>query len=247
MLHSAKELDGLRLVARDGEIGHASGVFFDDQKWTIRHVVARTGGWLSGRDVLISPHSIEPIVPGEAGLKVALTQAQIRDAPAVDTDKPVSLQQQVPYYDYYRYPYYWSGPSLWGTGTYPLLIDVSAIAAPADTGEAAAEGDPHLRSSTEVIGYRVHARDGEIGHVKDFLFDDRSWEIGALVVDTGHWLPGQRVLLPPQRVHAVDWGAREVRVNATRETIKAAPPCRAGEPVSDDEVARAHRLFDAAP
>jgi hypothetical protein len=38
-------------------------------------------------------------------------------------------------------------------------------------------GDPHLRSSTNVIGYYIQATDGEIGHVEDFLVEDSSWAI----------------------------------------------------------------------
>jgi hypothetical protein len=65
--------------------------------------------------------------------------------------------------------------------------------------------DPHLRSARAVTGYHIHAMDGEIGHLLDFLIDDESWEIRNLIIDTRNWLPGPHVLLAPESVVAVDW------------------------------------------
>src|SRR5690242_15404060 len=57
MLHSIQQRYGEKLRATDGEIGHVRDFYFDDKTWTIRYLVADTGGWLSGRQVLISPHA----------------------------------------------------------------------------------------------------------------------------------------------------------------------------------------------
>ncbi|HET6599357.1 MAG TPA: hypothetical protein VFG60_05290, partial [Burkholderiaceae bacterium] len=92
MLCSIKKLDDFDLAARDGEVGHVRGAYFDDEQWVIRHVVVRTGGWLSHRDVLISPHSIETLDRGRSLLVSNLSRQQIEEAPGIDTDKPVSRQ-----------------------------------------------------------------------------------------------------------------------------------------------------------
>ena len=55
MLRSIKQLHGAKLGASDGEIGHVKDFYFDDQNWAVRYVVADTGSWLPGRQVLISP------------------------------------------------------------------------------------------------------------------------------------------------------------------------------------------------
>ena len=52
--------------------------------------------------------------------------------------------------------------------------------------------DPHLRSTEAVAGYHIHAVDGEIGHVEDFLLEVADWSIHYLVVDTKNWWPGNR-------------------------------------------------------
>jgi len=257
MLYSAKEIDGLKLAARDGEIGKAREVYFDDQRWVIRHLVADTGGWLSGRRVLISPHSIERVDAGEGRLELNLTRSQIENAPDIDTDKPVSRQQQVPYYDYYGYPYYWAGPGLWGLGAYPMAGSAMAMRArEGDTGvppevDAVAEAereasDPHLRSSDEVIGYDVKATDGDIGHIEDFLFDDRTWQIRYVVVDTRDWLPGRLVLVSPDWVSEVDWNTRVARFEVSRDAVEASPEYQPGRGLSDDDVQRVQRHYESS-
>ena len=79
------------------------------------------------------------------------------------------------------------------------------------------------RSASDVPACVIQARDGEIGHVDDFLLDDRSWTIRWLVVDTGKWLPGKHVLVAPDWVEDVASTERAVRVGLTRAQIESAP------------------------
>ncbi len=58
MLIKAKTLTGYTLKSLDGEIGTVKEFYFDDQHWTVRYLVADTGIWLPGRQVLISPHAL---------------------------------------------------------------------------------------------------------------------------------------------------------------------------------------------
>jgi len=53
-----------------------------------------------------------------------------------------------------------------------------------------------LGKASAIREYKILASDGEIGAVKDLLFDDRTWTARWLVVDTGSWLFGRKVLLP---------------------------------------------------
>ena len=45
MLRSVQEIYGKKLGASDGEIGHVTDFYFDDQNWTLAHLVPATGGW----------------------------------------------------------------------------------------------------------------------------------------------------------------------------------------------------------
>ena len=66
----------------------------------------------------------------------------------------------------------------------------------------------------------IHAVDGEIGHVEDFMVDDETWRIHFLVVDTADWLPGKKVLLSPQWINRVEWADSSVYFDLTRESVE---------------------------
>ena len=61
-----------------------------------------------------------------------------------------------------------------------------------------------LWNASAINGYAIKASDGQIGTVSDFLFDDASWLVRWLVVDTGNWLSGRKVLLPPSVLGQLD-------------------------------------------
>lgn len=92
-----------------------------------------------------------------------------------------------------------------------------------DMPERRATSDPHLRSSEVVIGYHVQALDGPAGRVTDLVVDDTTWSIESLVVDTGNWFPGPRVLVAPETVRRIDWPWRKVHIGLTREEVRSSP------------------------
>ncbi|MGE5138284.1 MAG: PRC-barrel domain-containing protein, partial [Rudaea sp.] len=65
--------------------------------------------------------------------------------------------------------------------------------------------------------------DGEIGHLEDLIFDEESFRINYLVVDTGGWLGGKKVIVPPSWVKDVEWSTGGIPVDLARETIKNSP------------------------
>jgi hypothetical protein len=103
------------------------------------------------------------------------------------------------------------------------------------------QGDPHLQSTREVIDYYIEARDGDIGHVEDFIIDDEAWAIRYLVVNTRNWWPGKKVLVAPQWISEIRWGDAQVHVDMTREHIKDSPEFDPAAPVNR---AYEERLFD---
>ena len=219
MLSKAKTLNGYKLEGLDGEIGKVEEFYFDDRYWTIRYLVADTGNWLSGRKVLISPYALNSVIKSEKHLSVDLTKKQIQDSPSWDSHKPVSRQFEDDYYGYYGWPAYWSGSSVWGD--YPYIERDRNKWGQFTKGTKA--WDRHLRSTREVTGYNLHALDGEIGHIEDFVVDDETWAIRYLIVGTKNWWPGKKVLVSPQWIERVSWGERKVFVNLSRGTIKQSP------------------------
>jgi hypothetical protein len=86
------------------------------------------------------------------------------------------------------------------------------------------DGDPHLRSVAAVTAYRIHATDGEIGHVEDFLVDDAGWGIRFIVVDTRNWWPGEKVLISPRSARRIEAADRLIHLGVDRQKVKNGPP-----------------------
>ncbi|OGB26659.1 MAG: hypothetical protein A3I66_03705 [Burkholderiales bacterium RIFCSPLOWO2_02_FULL_57_36] len=251
MLQSARKLKGFAIAATDGDIGKVTDIYFDDQKWAIRYFVVDTGGWLTGRKVLISPISIQEVDWERHSVRVALTRQQIKASPGIDTEQPVSRQQEAEFYRHYDYPLYWTGPLLWGFGAFPPLGDLlHRGGAPAeDMGDETDldHEDSHLRSSNEVIGYDIRETNDLIGHVEDFLFDSRDWSIRFMIVNTRQWWPGKHVMISPQLIQEVNWPSRQVVVNVTREAVENSLEYDPAHPPAEDDSADLYRRFDKPP
>jgi sporulation protein YlmC with PRC-barrel domain len=234
MIRSARTIHGHKVHAADGDIGKATDFLFDDQTWTVRYLVVDTGGWLSGRSVLISPLSINNIDWEGKRIDLVLSRARVENSPGIDAHLPVSRQMEAEYYRYYGWPYYWAGGGLWGPTATPGASAAFANATypPPPPGPDQGEGDPHLRSTQAIIGYRIHASDGELGNVEDFLLDDETWSIHQLVIDTTRWLPGGEVVIPPGQIKQVDWISRSVFLGMDRDAIKHSPEFDERDPPS---------------
>jgi hypothetical protein len=219
MLNKVETLKGYKLGSLDGEIGKIKEFYFDDRHWTIRYLVADTGTWLTGRQVLISPYALVAVNREEQNIAIDLTKAQIEDSPSLDSDKPVSHQFEQAFYGHYGWPMYWNGPYVWGPS--PYLVRKPEQWKTSTEGEKA--WDPHLRSTHAVSGHHIQALDGQIGHVVDFIIDDETWAIRYLIIDTHNWWPGKKVLVSPQWIECVSWDERKVFINLSREAIKRSP------------------------
>lgn len=221
MLRSVKEIMACSLESKSGEIGKSKDLLFDDDKWVIRYLVADTGKWLLGRQILISPISLKGIDWDTQQLPVDLSKEQIESAPSIETDMPVSRQFEIELSKHNNWPYYWTGEQAMGAmltpgGAYPTIFDK-------DKSEADVKRDKHLRSVNEVTGYHLLAEDGEIGHVEDFIVDDEAWAIRYIVVNTRNWLPGKKVLVSPFWSKTIDWAERKILFGVTMEQIKNSP------------------------
>jgi hypothetical protein len=227
MLRALSTLKGLTVGAIDGDIGSVHDVYFDVDRWTVRYFVVDTGTWLSGRRVLISPLSLrDPGVEGNR-LNVSLSQARVERAPSWDTDRPVSRQHEIAYARYHDHPPYWAGLARWGMGGDPLA-GAAAVSRPGPVEEEMLarereSADASLHSARDVIGYYVQAEDEGVGHVEDFLVDDRTWPIRYLVVDTRNWLPGRKVVIAPAWIKSVSWDDSRVYVDLLRGEVETAP------------------------
>ncbi len=230
MLWDASALHGYSLDASDGRLGTVSDLLFSDDSWRVRWLVVDTGNWLSERKVLLHPSALEQPEPALRQFPVNLTKRQVEDSPDIATDQPVSRQMESHLTDYYGWNPYWGDPYFGMDVTATRFATPSSLASLAGSrssqpgaADTQPDGDPHLRSSRAVNGYHIHASDGAIGHVRDLLVDDISWDIRYIVVETRNWWPGENVLISPRAVRDLDWVGKIMTLDVTRQQIKDSP------------------------
>ena len=251
MLLTLDQVRGCDILAKDGSIGKSHDFFFDDHSWTVRYLVVDTG-WLFGRRVLVSPEAITAVDVSEKEIAVDLTKEKINKSPDISTDLPVSRQHESDLRAHYGWPGYWETfPA--GMVATPLIVSIGAdepkkqaAEIPSET-DVKDEGDSHLRSAREVKGYGIEAKDGEIGHVEDFFVEDDSWTVRYMVVDTGKWLPGRKVLIAPRWAEGIDWAEGRVLVDLDREGVKESPLYDPNSEIHRDYELAIHEYFGRKP
>ncbi len=219
MICGLKQLFGYDVVTTNGELGSVNDLYFDDHTWTVRYIVVDTGEWLPGRRVLISPEKVVAPDHQEERISVEMTTQEVQSSPGVHADLPVSEQERI---DLGRY-YVWA--PAWGAIGQPVYGAPLTRVPPVGVGREQVQqgGDANLRSVDEVTGYYIGATDGEIGHAEDFIAEIGEWIIRYMVVDTRNWLPGRKVLIPPDAIQSVSWNEGTVEVNLSRDQVQESP------------------------
>lgn len=212
MLRSIKSLKDFQINATDGKMGSVKEFLFDDHTWEIKYLVAQTGNWLIGRKILIAPPSFGSPNWENQSFPVLLRKQEIENGPPISDDRPVSRQAQADLHQFYGWPGYIYDP-------FPTPLDQVPQQATSDSGDA----DPHLRSTSEVEGYRISATDGSIGKLDDFIVDDDKWVIRYVIVDTGSWLTGRKVMISPDWIDGIDWFSGKASVSIDTKTIEKSP------------------------
>jgi hypothetical protein len=209
MLHDLKDLMGSSVVATDGEMGIIRNFLFDDRSWAIHYVVVQVGTWRQHRDVVLPIVAVEQPDWAKRVFHSRLTKQQVLDSPDVNSEKPVSRQQEIAMREYWGKMAYWAytqmetGPPMPTGRKYPFRT----------------KEDPDLRGAVNLIDYQVWATDGEIGRLEGFIMDDASWHVGYLDVKAGDWLLSRSVLIPTRWINSVSWANCRVSLNHSKGGI----------------------------
>ena len=241
MLRTMKDMEGYTIGATDGVIGHVRDFYFDDEDWVVRYVVVEAGEWLSRRQVLLSPSSVQEPNWTDKIFPVSLTRSQVGSSPDIDSDKPVSRQYEAEPTRPWGAPSDPGGVSLCDNGVYaagvllgswtyprcmPGMDDAQTLLAHADTDayrRAHRHDNPHLRSGLAICKYYARATDGDIGTVQGLLVEDHTWAIRYLIVNTSTWWVGRDVLIAPESIDHIDGAQSTVVIDLTRQSICSSP------------------------
>jgi len=211
MLRSVKGLHGHEIHAVDGDIGYVKDFYIDDETWTIQYLVVDTGRWIPGKSVLISPEAFGKPDYEMKKFPVQLTKDQIKQCPCAEEHRPVAREHEFELNECYGWKIYWAQG--------PLILDPAKVEPELEE----YEGEPHLRSISEVTGYHIHAKDGDIGHIEDFIFDDESWKIRYIEIDIHNLLPGKKVVFSPEWIEECNCHDKKVMMRVLAEDIKKSP------------------------
>lgn len=111
----------------------------------------------------------------------------------------------------------------------PLYFSKDTAARPNKSGKEVGVDDEtgadtgSLLSLNTMIGFTIETNDGAIGTIFDFLLNDSDWNIRYIIVDTGTWLPGQKVLIAPNFVSLISNDKKLMQLTISREKVKHAP------------------------
>jgi len=244
MKRNAKSIVGYTIGAIDGEIGKVQRFFFDDKTWKVLYLVVETGNWLMGNEVLIATSAL--LSPDwEKGIfPIKLTKEQIKNGPGIDTEKPVSRQKEIKKQEFYLKANYWGGGFY--AGGLPVSMFHAILKDGPESKEKKSHDNPHLRSTAKVDGYHIEASDGAIGDVVDFIINDYSWQIDFIVVDTGHWFPGKKVLVSPKWIREINYETSTVIINSSIARVKSSPDYNPDEVLIESYEAQLHNHYNAA-
>ena len=221
MLRRVTDMQGsLTVHAVDGDIAQLEQFYFDDDEWVVRYLVLDTTKWGGLGKVLIKPVSVRRVYWQSRTLDVELTKEEVINSPSTEAHRPVSRQRDG---ELRCDRPYWTGAGLWGLG-YQSAVLISGRAIENMRRRVRLEqatDEYHLRSSLEVIGYHIKAIGGDVGHVEDFIVDDRTWTIRNLLINTRNWFRGKNVLISSQKIDRIDWSEAKVYVTLSRRVIKA--------------------------
>ena len=196
MLHRAQKVLGATIHALDGDIGTLEDFYFEEDGWTVRYLLVDTGKWMSGKKVLLSPMDVKgPWTMAE--VPVSLTKEQVWHSPEFDPARHLSHDEEA--------------------------RDAPPLRPSRPTGPTMPRRRTIFAAPSESTGYHLHASDGEIGHVDDFLIGESSWKIRYLLVDTSNWIGGKSVVVAAEALEGVDTDKGMLKVGATREAVRHSP------------------------
>lgn len=226
------------LVAQDGKVGHLDDIFFDDTDWRARYLVVNGHGWFSGALRTIPVQACKAIDVANRRIVLDVDAEAVRNSPDLEAHRPISRRREKELVDYFQILPHWEDPQWLDPHFHHAELPPDrAETVPSSKAEPESV-DPaavHLRSAREVEGYRVMARDGEIGHIVDFLIDEHSLGIRHVVVHTGGWLNSRDVIVAPSHALEIEWKLRSVRVDLTRSQVEQGPGYDSHEPLDPEK------------
>jgi uncharacterized protein YrrD len=229
MLVHTKDLEDYTVKATNDIEGHIEDLYFDDLYWNIQSMIVKTGILIDEKTILLSEKALGKPDINNHVLPVSVSfesNGQQIDEPF----KPISRAKSDNANQILKWPLNQLNlKSLDQPELNNLITNMSE-----SSGRLNQKTNPHLRSWKEVLGYNINAKDGEIGHVDDFIVETENWKIRYLIIDTRNWLPGGKdILISPAWIEKIKWSSNLVFIDLKKKSLKESPPYDADKPLDD--------------
>ena len=198
MQWNLSEVLGYRVHARDGSLGFVTDLYVDDMYWKVRYLVVTGDEQAGARKFVLAPETISRIDREIGWMSVLLSIDTVRDSPVIATGGHILWREESKLRAYYGLPNYRSG-----------------LSASRKAPQAHTVGSPRLHSLKELLGCSAltDIEEEAIGPLVDLVFDDRTWTVHSLEVDTSSWLPADRVWLRPDDIKQVRGIQKQLTLN----------------------------------
>ncbi len=179
-------------------------------------------------------------------MDIRLTRRQVGESPDLLAVEPLTREAEAQAAKYYEFPAYWGGPELWAWAGRPGALGGVPPVGYAPPPPPSAEATSKLRSARSFRGRHLVAADGEIGHVDHCIFDDDSWTMPYVVVDTSNWIGDRHVIVPTEAVREKETVDRALAVAYTTDLIRSAPEYDGARPLDSAAEERIRSHYGAA-
>lgn len=220
MYLKVKSLGSFSMNANDGELGSIDDLYFTPTSLNIRYIIGNTRPWFFGGKVLLSPEECIAINIEDQTILFKATKEQIKNSPKPNEDTPISRSYEEQLSNHYGWHHYWRdtiNPSINSgdiSGT-PVATTMTPSFQTNNSLEKENEviHNHNLLSVNHLRGFKVWAKNQQIGKVSDILINHNTWNIELLELELGGFLSKQFVPISTEWITQINWSEQTILMN----------------------------------
>lgn len=228
MFYRSEEFNNFLIQTPDGELGKLKDFLLDDLLWVTRYLVGEIEISEKLKKIIIAPSMIKKINLSRKQILIDSTIKRFLDGPKLENEEKVVRKYEKLFLEYHDLPFYWEKKYV-QANTVENLLKNGGLHSNSEPNDA---NDSYLRSCSGMTRFRIQSNDGKFGEISGFLLEYPLLTVRYVVVDTGSYLPGRKVIIPTNWIYFVNFEEKKVSVDLSIEDIKECPKLNPMEPVN---------------
>lgn len=220
MLRGIRSAIGNVLKTDDGITGRITDFYFDNHNWVVRYIAVEITGQKKSKYMLISNRDIVGKPDWEKGeLKVRLSRKMVENCPDINMNRTVLRGEEKKLGEFFGWPAYWEKAVGYDRVPVPAaVINKGALSRNPDE-------EAQLLSFMKIMGSFMHAKDGAIGRVEDFIVDARHWSISYMAVRRDVSFFKKTLIIALNWITDMDRESREMTSELSLKQVETVPDC----------------------